>query len=369
MAKQAHIYVYGDIFDYQGKDAPDWGCVNLRSVVDIINANPDADEFIVHINSRGGDVTEGFAIYDALINSGKTIITIVEGKCASIATVVCLAGSVRKMNENSEFMIHNAWADPFTMPGYNADDYQEMADFIREADQKILDLYVKVTGADADEIKAFMDVETFMNAEEAMALGFITEVNEPLKAVAYFNRAASPAAQSKANKKSIHMSKKTLAGKAIAALMALVGGVQAAESTLSDGTKIYYDGDLAEGTAVFTDEELSIAAADGDYTLEDGRVVTVADGAVTAIVDADDDEEPTVDAMQARITALEEENASLRAENEQSIVAINAATKRLQALKGSHTPPAGDGKTTKFRSPQSGQVRFVKPDKNKGGSK
>lgn len=363
MAKKAHIYVFGDIYDYQGKDAEEYGMINLRSVVTVLNNNPDAEEITVHINSRGGDVTEGFAIYDALINSGKKIITSIEGKCCSIATVIALAGSVRSMNKNSEFMIHNAWADPYSMTGFNADDYEEMADFIREADDKLLALYVEKTGASEDDIREKMGEETFLSSDEALALGFITEIYEPLQAVAFLPQKVS---KPKTNK----MSKiKSLAAKAIAAIMALTGDeVQAAESTLSDGNTIYYEGEsLAVGTAVFSDAELTNPLADGSYTLESGDTITVASGSVESIEEAEEEDTADAQALQARVTELETENETLKAENllaQDTLTKVNA---RLASIKSTHTPkPSTKNKFTKTQGQES--KRFIRPDK-KGGTK
>lgn len=362
MAKKAHIYVFGDIYDYQGKDAEEYGMINLRSVVTVLNNNPDAEEITVHINSRGGDVTEGFAIYDALINSGKKIITSIEGKCCSIATVIALAGSVRSMNKNSEFMIHNAWADPYSMTGFNADDYEEMADFIREADDKLLALYVEKTGASEDDIREKMGEETFLSSDEALALGFITEIYEPLQAVAFLSQKVS---KPKTNK----MSKiKSLAAKAIAAIMALTGDeVQAAEIKLSDGNTIYYEGEmLAIGTEVFSDAEMTSPIADGTYTLESDMVITVTNGSVESI---EDPEEDTADAqaLQARVTELETENETLKAENLLAASTLTKVNARLATIKSTHTPnPSTKNKFTKTQGQES--KKFIRPDK-KGGTK
>lgn len=367
MTKQAHIYIYGDIYNYQGKDAIEYGCVNLKYVADILNSNPEVDELIVHIHSRGGDVNEGFAIHDLLFNSGKKIVTIIEGLCASIATVIALAGSVRKISTNSEFMIHNAWADPYSMTGFNADDYEAMADFIREADNKILNLYTQKTGKKAEEIQTFMKAETYLTAEEALNLGFVTEIMQPLKAVAYLkSQKSSPTNKNKMSLKSILASAK----KALKALE----GIQAAESTLSDGTKIYYDGSIAEGTEVFTDEAMTVAAPDGDHSLEDGTTITVAGGSVTTITPADTNanNEETA-ALQARIDELEAENSELKTlNNEAEIVITNMSTKLtdLANVKSTAKPKTSANNSQKFRTQTAGKPdsRFNDRQSKKGGN-
>lgn len=363
MAKQTHIYLYGDIFNYQGKDANEFGCVNLKYVADILNANSDAEEFIVHIHSRGGDVNEGFAIHDLLFNSGKKITTIIDGLCASIATVVALAGSVRKISQNAEFMIHNAWADPYNMTGFNADDYAEMADFIRDADEKILTLYIQKTGKPAEDIQAFMKAETYLSAEQALELGFVTEIQEQLKAVAYLKPQSK-----KQTKPQNKMSLKTTMAAAKKVLMALAG-LQAAESTLSDGSMIHYAEDsLTEGTLVFTDPEMNTPVADGDITLDDGTVLTVKAGAIESIVDAN----PDAEALQARVDELEAENLELRTLNDEAEVVINNLSTKMTALaavKSTGKPVTSANNPSKFRTNQnvSSDSRFN--DRKKGGTK
>ncbi|RKD19010.1 hypothetical protein BCY91_14125 [Pelobium manganitolerans] len=371
MAKQIHIYIYGEIFNYQGKDADDYGMCSLRRVAEVINNNPEAEEVIVHIHSRGGDVTEGFAIYDTLVNSGKTIITQIEGLCASIATVIALAGSVRKINANSEFMIHNAWADPFQMDSFNADDYEHMAEVIRESDERMLNLYAKATGGDREVISEKMEEETYLTAEEALELGFVTEIVEPLKAVAYLSKS------NKNQKLKIKMAKKTVRPeprntsplKSILAKIKAVfaeeesGEVTVQSTMLDNGAVIYHDGDLAVGTAVFVDEALTEAVEDGDYVTEAGNTITVADGSVAEIVDAS--EEETTEELQARVQALEEENRALKAENTTAVNALKDFSTRLAKIKGTHTPKA-HGKE-KFAKKASQSSKFIRPVK-KGGN-
>src|SRR6056297_93805 len=135
--KEGHIYIYGVISPYQDKSAEDFGEVNLKQVVEQIKQNKDADILNVHIRSEGGDVWEGFAIHDALFNSGKEIHTIGEGIVASIATVIFLSGSKRYMSKNAEFMIHNPW----TYGMGSASDLEKTAGELRDIEDKIVAFY------------------------------------------------------------------------------------------------------------------------------------------------------------------------------------------------------------------------------------
>ena len=179
--KTHDIYAYGDIWNDQSDYASEWGVVSLVDIVKQMNEGKDAEEYIVHIHSRGGDVDEGFAIHDVLAASGKKIITKIEGMCYSIATIVALAANKedRQITENSSFGIHNPTGGVFG----DAEDIQKCADKMKEYQEKIIDFYVEKTGADKTKITKLTEEETTLTADEAKDLGFITEVIETMKAV------------------------------------------------------------------------------------------------------------------------------------------------------------------------------------------
>ncbi len=179
---EGHIYIYGEITSYQGKDAVNYGAINPREVQDQIQANSDAKELTVHVNSPGGDVDAGFAIYDILKASGKTINTRIEGQCYSIATVISLAGKTREATENSEFLIHN----PFTIAIGDADDLEKRSEQVRRLENKIAEHYASHTSITAEKALEEMKKDTFMDLAQAKEYGFITEIVETVKAVAYF---------------------------------------------------------------------------------------------------------------------------------------------------------------------------------------
>ena len=123
--KVAHINIIGEIWN---------GGVSLENVKNAINANADAEQIHVHIHSGGGEVIEGFAIYDALKGSGKIVHTFVEGLSGSIASVIMMAGTERHATPNSQIFIHN----PFGMAGGDAEQVQQYADELKKWETKIL---------------------------------------------------------------------------------------------------------------------------------------------------------------------------------------------------------------------------------------
>ncbi len=108
MSTQGHIYLFGligsntDLFSTEPSISP-------SDIQKAILENKSADGITLHISSRGGSVYDAFTMYDLLTQSGKTVTTIIEGICASAATIPFLAGDIRQMTQFSELMIHNPW--------------------------------------------------------------------------------------------------------------------------------------------------------------------------------------------------------------------------------------------------------------------
>ena len=100
--KIAHVFAYGVVDCWQDSSAREWGYINLKTVKDQIEAQKGFDEILIHIHSDGGDVNEGFAIYENLKSLGKPITAQIEGNCFSIATVIALAGDKRLMTSNAK---------------------------------------------------------------------------------------------------------------------------------------------------------------------------------------------------------------------------------------------------------------------------
>lgn len=130
------------------------------------------DEVDVEINSPGGDVFAGLAIYNGLRASGKKINVKVLGLAASAASLVAMAGDTIEMPENAFMMIHNPWG--FAMGG--ADEMRNTADVLDKIGAGIVSTYAKRTGKSAEEIAALLDAETWMTAQEAVDAGFATSV-------------------------------------------------------------------------------------------------------------------------------------------------------------------------------------------------
>tara|TARA_R110002020_G_scaffold175493_1_gene367387 strand:+ start:7309 stop:8403 length:1095 start_codon:yes stop_codon:yes gene_type:complete len=145
--------------------------------------NEGGDTIEVIIMSPGGSVSEGLAIYDALVASGKTIITKAMGQACSIASIIFMAGDVREVADNAELMIHNISCGV----GGNAKTLRAVADRMDENEQKLVNIYLK-SGLSGDMLQAMIDNETFMSADEAVEKGFATNKINAMALVAMFNK-------------------------------------------------------------------------------------------------------------------------------------------------------------------------------------
>lgn len=170
-----------------------FGGVSARALVAALK---DAKHnVLVRLNSPGGDVFEGLAMYNALVNSGKNITTQVDGLAASAASVVFMAAETRKMAENSLIMIHNAW----TMIAGNAKDLRDRAEALDAISGNLAKIYADGTGKSRKDVTDWMDAETWFSVEAGEKLeggsvvrsaiddGFATEIIENLRVAAKFD--------------------------------------------------------------------------------------------------------------------------------------------------------------------------------------
>lgn len=166
---KADLYIFGAITSYpwRDKDRDAYGIVQEL-------AELDTDELNVHINSNGGAVSEGLAIYNVLKNSKAKVTTYCDGFACSAASVIFMAGNKRIMNSASLLMVHNAW----TYGEGNAAELRKQADDLETITQASVNAYMNCVTITEDEVKKMMDEETWITAEKAVEYGFATSVYE-----------------------------------------------------------------------------------------------------------------------------------------------------------------------------------------------
>ena len=290
------------------------------------------DELTVHINSGGGSVLEGFAIHDALKNTGHKVNTRVEGLCGSIATIVAQSnskGGKRTMNKNSEYFIHNPYWTPDSPTPMEASDLTALATSLQENETRIAEFYSSVTGKEVSFIKDKMTSTTSFTSQEAKDFGFVDEIVGDVKAfqkhlINADGKEYRFAAFVNSNNKNNNMDIVKVLNDFENRITALLKPKFKNETTkTSEGVDVYYEGVLAVGSKLFTDESLTTPAPDGVHTIGDKKYL-VKDG----VVASEEDLEAAAD-----VSALKAENEKLKAQLAEKETAIANSTTELTTVK------------------------------------
>ena len=155
------------IYDPIGYDYWDDSGVTAKRISAALRSLDGAD-VVVNINSPGGDVFEGLAIYNLLREYKGHVTVRVLGVAASAASFIAMAADEIQIARAGFFMIHNAW----TRLWGNRNDLRETADFLEQLDDTIADIYHVRSGLSMDELKADMDKERWINGRDAIDSGF-----------------------------------------------------------------------------------------------------------------------------------------------------------------------------------------------------
>lgn len=288
----------------------------------LLDYYPDEEEVMLELHSCGGDTTEGWAIYDALRASGRTIHAKVVGECASMATILFLSAPKerRSIAKHGKMLIHSPYfPDAGEVTRSNIDSLKAM---LEEEHNKMLDTYVERTGMDRETLETQMNNGGWFDADKAVELGFAGFIAPELSA----------------NVKTKSMKKNKLKAAFEAFVQAF--STSALTFTTKDGQELELEkeeGDIEVGDA---------AEPDGEFELEDGRIITVKDGVVVDIKQAEEQpaeeapeteavEEPTeedtpaedFEELKKQIEELKKENEELKKqleEQEEVVAAVDA---------------------------------------------
>jgi ATP-dependent protease ClpP protease subunit len=141
----------------------------------------------LRVNSEGGDVFEGYAIYSAIKRYKGRVTAFVDGLAASAAAYLILAADEVVMGEASCLFIHQAWA----LAVGNADELRTTAEQLEVLDEQIVGIYAAHSDRDEDEIRATLKATKMFSAAEAVEWGFASRIDEGLKAAARITRPAA----------------------------------------------------------------------------------------------------------------------------------------------------------------------------------
>ena len=326
----AVLNIYNDIPSEQEKAVTRmWGMepgISFRDINEFCDSLPAEDKVIdVHIHCNGGDVLEGWAIYDRLRATGKEITTIVDGTAASMATVIMMAAPKerRKAYANAQILVHNPWLDPAwigNMGMATADDLEKAAAQLKEQQDRILELYVERCGCDREEMAALMAEDKFINVERAMELGMVGEIIAPISAKSVNNMSIKD--------KIINAINSVFGTEEQAPMMAM-------ELATASGDTLRIERE--EGAPAVGD----VAEPDGEWLMPDNTTIVVENGVITEIRQPEEEQvevadeggeqegDETADPESGEQSELEKENEALKeriAELEQQLAEL---TERL----------------------------------------
>ena len=167
--KTGVLHLYDGIGPYSGVSAQDFSR-SLKSLGDV-------DYIELHINSPGGSVFDGAAIYNMLIDHKALVDVRVDGLAASIASIIALAGDQITIAKNAMMMLHN----PSAMAWGGASDMRKMAGVLDKVKDTLITVYSDRMGLPEDEISKIMDEESWYTAKEAVDAGLADVVGDRAK--------------------------------------------------------------------------------------------------------------------------------------------------------------------------------------------
>jgi len=172
----AEISIYGVIgggFFSEGITAKDFS-KELKAL------GTEVKNITVRINSPGGDVFEGWTIYNLLAQHQAKITVHVDGLCASIASIIAMAGEKIIMGEGSQMMIHSAWC----YTAGNSRDLLNTVERLETLDDQFIRTYANRTKRPKTEIEGLVYAETWFTADEAVEMGLADEKAQETMAIA-----------------------------------------------------------------------------------------------------------------------------------------------------------------------------------------
>ncbi|MDB1113764.1 head maturation protease, ClpP-related [Pseudomonas extremaustralis] len=168
--RSIEIFVYGEIGS--------WGVTANQFVQDLRAMDDGASPVIVAFNSIGGDLFDGLAIHNALSRLGERCTGRIDALAASAASVAVCGAHRVVIAANAMLMIHN----PYTFTGGDAEDFRRVADVLDQTLEAIIAAYkAKAPDIDEAELRRMVNAETWLTANEAVALGLADEVGDGLK--------------------------------------------------------------------------------------------------------------------------------------------------------------------------------------------
>ena len=141
-----------------------------------LEAQDEKSEITLYINSPGGDVLSGLAVYDYIGTMKSPLTTVCIGQASSMAAILFLAGEKREMLEHTELMLHDPSYGSFDMSGKKPHEIQERLDSLNKTRETLARIIADRTGKSLEEIYKITADDTYFDAEAAIEFGLATGI-------------------------------------------------------------------------------------------------------------------------------------------------------------------------------------------------
>lgn len=328
-------------------------------------------DLTIEINSGGGSVIEGTAMYDRLKTLSLNLYTKIIGQCSSIATLLSLAAKKenRSISPNAEYGVHFPYWEPDRAEAFEAEDLINLGNSLMESKKRILKIYAKETGTSETVLYSLMEQERSLTAAEAIKYGFVSTVTSEKVDAQKYRIAAFMEKTPKTKDMDFTASQKSSLETMFTGLLKKFDNLftpvfKNMLIELGNGGKIWVDSedeDLA-GKKVFNVDadgnKTNEVTPDGEYVTKDGKTIVVKDGAVSEVKEAAAATEETA-ALKKQVADLTAELATAntkaqtaeaakaqaetaKAETETKVQALAKEVTDFKAmLLGKDIPPAG----------------------------
>ena len=152
-------------------------CSNLIKQLLYLDSVDSKSEITIRINSLGGSVQDGLALYDAIMLAKSPVRTVCIGTCASMGALIFLAGDKREMMEHGRIMIHDpAFGGEASISGLKPHEVKARLEDLNKCKESLVKIIAERTGKEVEEIREITKTDTFYDADEAVDFGIATEI-------------------------------------------------------------------------------------------------------------------------------------------------------------------------------------------------
>lgn len=174
--KSLVVNIHGEIgqsfFDFPDPEKEENSVASVKDLQEILSKNKNIPTVNVYINSPGGSVNEGIAIYNILKRTRAYVRVFIDGFACSIASVIAMAGNAIYMPKSSMQMVHNAW----TVAMGNSEELRKVADDLDKINEVVISAYMSKFKGTENELRKLLDDESYLTAEECLKYGLCTKI-------------------------------------------------------------------------------------------------------------------------------------------------------------------------------------------------